>query len=283
MEDLKVPGELAKSAYELLKKQSKSIEQAVLEAMIKYILKMDISDGILSDTKKNEEYLAGLNAILDKVLMRTAFGDSVQDYLTNFDTLRDWTIDTQQQINRLSVSKRLLNKAKKRSINNVVADMMGEGLHQVVGRELTRVLEDNIYYGGGITDIIKELTDKIQTVTINGEDKKLGLFTSHVTTIGRDGLLQYHGNVNRKIIQEYDLNALRYIGSLVKNSRPQCKRWTRYNKNGERGVILISQLEAEIEWAKKNGKGFVKTTTKDNFTRNRGGHGCRHTAIPLRF
>ena len=77
--------------------------------------------------------------------------------------------------------------------------------------------------------------------------------------------------------KEFDLNGFKYIGSLVKDSRPQCKKWKRM------GVIRYDQLDKEISWAYSNGKGMIPGTNKDNFATYKGGYNCAHQAVATRI
>ena len=99
----------------------------------------------------------------------------------------------------------------------------------------------------------------------------------------RDALLQYDGVVNEAVRKVYKMDALLYVGSIVKDSRAQCERWVRETKNGKLGLILFEDLQDEIDWADNNGTGMIPNTTPENFCQNRGGYNCRHIAYPVRL
>lgn len=275
--DLNKPSNDANKASKQLKKQLLSIESDLVEMIIDYVLQLDTKKGQLIASVSNTQSIAQLTKVIQDKLQLLGFNDFVTDYLVNFDDLTDYSIALHKDLNGLNVAKGRLNKYKKLAISQVLENMIGAGLQSSVVLPLQNVLTENILQGGGLTDLIKDLRQQLQS------NQTLGLVTSHLTQISRDGLMQYNGTTHAIIQKQYNLNAIRYIGSLVDDSRKQCKRWVNYRKNGKKGIILIDDLQKEINWAKRNGNGFIRSTTVSNFIINRGGFNCRHTAIPIRI
>ena len=79
------------------------------------------------------------------------------------------------------------------------------------------------------------------------------------------------------------MDGILYVGSLVKDSRPQCKRWVNYKEHGQTGLLAVKDLNREIAWAYANGKGMIPGTTTETFRQFRGGFNCRHEAYPVRL
>jgi hypothetical protein len=90
-------------------------------------------------------------------------------------------------------------------------------------------------------------------------------------------LNQFDGQTNARIADEFGLDAFRYVGSLIDDSRPQCRRWI------AKRVLQKSEMLNEINWAYNNGTGMISGTTPDNFAVFRGGYNCRHAAIPFKL
>ena len=107
-------------------------------------------------------------------------------------------------------------------------------------------------------------------------------FQRNIETAANDSLFQYIGGVNSEIALEYDLPDLRYIGGLVSESRPFCIFCIKEKKR----VILGSELEALLLKALSDPtlkKGLYPYTNVDNFKFLRGGHNCKHYAIPIKI
>jgi len=105
----------------------------------------------------------------------------------------------------------------------------------------------------------------------------MGQLKKYVSQVSRDALNQFDGQVNSRIAEEFGLNAFRYVGSIIEDSRPQCVRWV------GKEVLLLDELSNEISWAYSNGTGMIPGTTRDNFAVYRGGYNCRHSAIPFKL
>ena len=110
---------------------------------------------------------------------------------------------------------------------------------------------------------------------IIGQKGKMGQLERWSGQITRDALSQYDGAVNDMVREEYNLNAFRYIGSLVTDSRPQCIRWV------QKKVLRYDELTKEL--ADPRNRGQIPGTNKDNFGTYKGGYNCRHQAIPFRL
>lgn len=113
---------------------------------------------------------------------------------------------------------------------------------------------------------------------------------SYVIQTSRDSVNQLQGQQMQSVANNIETIGYKYVGSLLNDSRGQCNHWIKDLK----GFIPIEKLEDEIRLAYKNEKdklespvghkwgGLIKGTNKNNFLVNRGGWGCRHTAIPIR-
>ncbi|MFN9108950.1 MAG: hypothetical protein ACK5XN_02555, partial [Bacteroidota bacterium] len=104
-----------------------------------------------------------------------------------------------------------------------------------------------------------------------------GLYSRYVKQVSRDALGQFDGQINAKIADEFGLDAFRYVGSIIDDSRSQCVRWV-----GKR-ILEKSEMQSEINWANNNGSGMIPGTTPENFLVYRGGYNCRHRAIPFKL
>jgi hypothetical protein len=156
--------------------------------------------------------------------------------------------------------------------------MQGQGLSLALVKPLENELFTAVYQGSSLRDVLTSLENQLQTTP-----QRSGIITRLVTQAGRDSLGQYNGKVNEYVRKVYKMDAVLYVGSLVKDSRPQCIRWTQETENfGQKGLILFEDLGSEIIWANNNGSGMIPGTTPEMFTENRGGYNCRHDAYPVR-
>jgi hypothetical protein len=115
------------------------------------------------------------------------------------------------------------------------------------------------------------------TAYVVGTPELNGLYSRYVKQISRDALGQFDGQINAIIADEFGLDAFRYVGSIIDDSRAQCVRWV-----GKR-ILEKSEMQSEIAWANNNGTGMIPGTNPDNFLVFRGGYNCRHRAIPFKL
>lgn len=255
------------------------IESKFLDQLVEYLLKFDVIDnGKLSNTKANNKKIRDFRRNVERFLLRAGYNDFVDDFLVNFDELDIAQRDAHKSLNSINVKSSLVNPYKAQAIRNTTADLRGAGFSQEVTNILQNELFSAVKKGGSLRDLIKSVENQLTKTKVGGN----GLITRNTLTATRDALGQYEGQVNEAIRIAFELDAYLYIGSLIRDSRSQCRRWVNFLKNGKKGLILFSQLSAEIRWALNNGSGMIANTTRDTFAQFRGGYGCRHTAYPTR-
>jgi hypothetical protein len=250
----------------------KGMEGAFVRRLLDEVKRLDTkADNTVSDTKKNRSIIGELRSRIKKIMRRVGFDDLTTNYLTNFDELQTFQQFIHKRENDIKLTKSFLNPFKKFAIDKVVFDMQGQGLNVGLIKPIQDQLTQAVKLGGNLVDVIKGLEDNLAS-----SPQRLGLFSRYLTQVSRDALGQYDGLVNERIAERFELDTWRYVGSLVKDSRAQCVRWVGM------GEIPFSQVQKEINWANRNGKGMIPNTTPANFGQNRGGYNCRHTAIPVR-
>ena len=201
----------------------------------------------------------------------------VSGFLENFDEIGANTQLAQQELNGIAITKSFLNPFKRYAVNNVVAAMQGQGLNTNLINPIKNELLIAVNQGSSLTDVVESIAGQLSTT-----EQRQGILKRISLQASRDALLQYDGIVNEAVRKSYKLDALLYVGSIVKDSRAQCERWVQETKNGKKGLILFEDLQDEINWAEDNGTGMIPNTTPENFCQNRGGYNCRHIAYPVR-
>jgi hypothetical protein len=252
-------------------------EPIFADLIIEWVSKFSTNNGIIADTKYNDARLAAFSKAVERFLLKSGYTDAVSGFLKEFEPLSDIIRGIHKSLSELDIAKKFVTPYQRFAIKNVSEAMLGQGLDST----LVKPVQDNLFLavknGFSLQDVIKSLEQTLVTT-----EERQGVLKRTALQAARDSLGQYEGTVNEGIKKTYGLDALLYVNSLVKDSRPQCERWTQFDKHGKKGLILLSDLEEEIEWANNNGTGFIVGTTPSNFMANRGGYNCRHTAYPVR-
>ena len=100
--------------------------------------------------------------------------------------------------------------------------LLNSGIRTDFETPILRILDESISYGGSIERAKKNLTEFIK-----GNPDKSGKLQSYTTQIARDSIGQLQGQQFHSVATAVDTAGIRYIGSLLEDSRGQCTRWVK--------------------------------------------------------
>lgn len=231
--------------------------------------------GKIAYNERTQEIINNMTSDFQKYLGKSEYKNLVSSLLKDFDEviLNNQTI--QNELSNLTLSKEVLaaiNEQKQLVVNATTSYLSASGINANVIFPIQKTLLENAAFGYTQDTFIKRMKERIL-----GNEELGGTIERYVGQISRDSLYQFDGTINQIIASEYGLNGYRYVGSTVKDTRPQCKRWI------SKKVLKESELAQEIAWAYKNGSGMIPNTTKEKFIIYRGGYNCRHRAIPTKI
>jgi hypothetical protein len=275
--DFNKPERINDKALEILQKRFNKVEPKFVKQVVDWINKFRTTSGNLVRSKENIARLSSFKTAVNRFLEKAGYNVMVSAFLENFDEIGANTQLAQQELNGIDITKSFLNPFKRYAVNNVIAAMQGQGLNVNLINPLKNELLIAVNQGSSLTDVVTSIAGQLTTTEARqGVLKRISLQAS------RDALLQYDGVVNEAVRKSYKMDALLYVGSIVKDSRLQCEEWVNYDKNGKKGLILFEELEEQILFAENEGTGMIPDTTPENFCQNRGGYNCRHIAYPVR-
>lgn len=209
--------------------------------------------------KKMEEYIA-----------QTKYATKVEDMTRSFETLVKYNTRIQKGMNGLTVSTKKLSPFMMRAVDTTISTLISSGLKAEILRPMRDMMIRSI--AGGAT--LKDAKDSYLTYVRASNKRSVSRLEQWVIEMSRDTMLGVDGAINSFIHEEYEMDGYRYVGSLVKDSRPQCRRWVAME------VIPNDKLEEEIKLAYRTGKGMMPGTNTTTFSIQRGGFNCRHYAYP---
>lgn len=213
------------------------------------------------------------------------YKNKVEGYLRKFDEIESLNKTIMGEVNGLS-TKVSLSDEKKQAIGDITRRLVSpESIEMNISQPITQILYDHARFGMNVSDAVKNLEE-----FITNTEASEGIVSRYVGQISRDAINQYNGTVFQVMQREYGLGAYRYVGGLLKDSRPQCIRWIGHNE----GLLDKEYLDAELAEAASlilsgeksdRFKGYSKYTTPltfESFAIFRGGHNCIHEAIPVK-
>lgn len=280
--------EFGDNVIEIIRKQDRTVsaanrtffdslsatEQRIFAAVSKHVQKFS-SDGEKFVFDDGNVLLTNqVERIILDALQSSKYPSDVNGFLRNFETLKQYNFDIHRDVNDLSEKELsdLINPIQRSTVEQTLQSLTGSGVSTNFIEPIRTGIYQNIVAGSTKADLEAYLRRYIL-----GNPEVDGLLSRYVKQVSRDALNQFDGQVNAKIANEFGLDAYRYVGSLIEDSRPQCRRWVAM------GMIQTKDLPTEIAWMNANGTGAIPGTSPDTFSIYRGGYNCRHSAIPFKL
>lgn len=246
------------------------IVDVIINNIEKFYQELLVKTANLDPVKKQKIIATEVNKFeteLDRMFAENkSYKTELTNYLRNFDRIQVFNNEIFKTVNNLDTSE--INKwakpEQKRLTNYVIEQMTGAKMNVQFVKSVTQAIYSNVLLGTPLKDMI----DYVKKNSIEG----LRGYADQVTI---DALREYDGSVSAMTADYFGLDSLKYVGSIIKTSRKQCRRWVAM------GTIPLKKLQKEIDWAYDNGSGMIPGTTPQNFMSKCGGYRCRHTAIPF--
>lgn len=258
---------------QLLLRDAKKIDEQMMKEIEKLLKKLEVDDNskFTKNSANNEAILEAIKK-LEKIARSKKFDALTSQLLTSFDKITENNEAIHAALNKIEFTDTLINniaKSKELAVNAVSASLSSSNVNANAIAPIRRILLESVELGFGTQRATRLLRERI--VGMESE----GAIGRYVNQIATDALYEYDRIVNQTIAIEYDMNAYRFVGGLVRDSREQCRRWHK------KKILKIEDFEEEIKWAYKNGSGMKPNTNKNNFPIKIGGFNCKHRFIPV--
>lgn len=256
-------------------KKVRASEQLIFDEILTLVQELNIQAGRIKNDADAQRLLLSLESKIRKAFEKSGYNQAVYDLLPNLDEIASNKISLHDALNGKRITKDQIKPMTRLAIQSAIDMLIGAG----ISKDFIYPLRQEIYRQSLVGGTIKQAEAGIRKYILNnkGGDSTLLRYTGQVAT---DGLNQYAGTIESKIKDEFGFNAIRYVGSIIKDSRCQCRFWV------EKGKISNADLKGQIAIALDGGKlgdcycsGMIPGTNVDNFTIYRGGYRCRHKAI----
>jgi hypothetical protein len=261
---------IAEDGVRQLQGRFKRLERDMLSQLKEYLRQLPTKGGKIVMDETSTRVLNQLNGVLGETLRHKDVRDAIRGLLPEFDKIAANVITMHGEESGLKVSQSLLTDTRNRMVQMTSDNIISSGYNARFADPVRKVLFNHINFGAGILDTEKALRTIIAPTDGNGA------LTRYVGGVARDSFHQYEGQTHKQIAELNGLKNWRYVGNIVTTTRPQCRRWV------GKDIILGSELEDEVRWARNNGSGWIPGTDVALWPINRGGYNCRHKAIPTR-
>ena len=259
------------------------IEAKIWAEIYKMLESFDISGGSFVFSEASPKRIIEIENKVYEILKQSGYYTKVDLFIKDFPKISENVRAIHEGENKINITKKSLTDTEKLFSQQTAEQLKGSGLNETFVNPIKTAINEAVTFGYSI-DNTREVLKEI----VLGSPDKLGRLNSYITTTARETVKNLQGAQHAQIKNALGLDALKYVGGLLKDSRGQCVRWCGLQ------VIPYADLQSEIDLAFKNQKnkleqpaghkwsGMQKDTTPDNFLMRLGGWGCMHTAIPTR-
>ena len=132
---------------------------------------------------------------------------------------------------------------------------------------------------GASVDTVKRFlkaweTQGVQSGIISGVNS-IPNFSQYSGQLARDAVFKTNNAMNNSVRETLGLTSFRYVGGLMKDTRPFCRHLVQLNR-----VIEFSEVP---KLGATYPQGLIKPFTIDTFCINAGGYNCLHQVFPTRL
>lgn len=262
---------LTEEAVALLQSRMKGFEELAYQRLLEFLRRFETKGGKFVPGETSTALLLEIKKEVASVLKVREYSDAATEFVANFDAIADNVRAVHGEQNGIVVPKSLVNPSKRYAIDATLYALKDANVHPKFIEPVRKALFNHINFGQGVSE-----AHSVLRTMILGNKEFGGALSQWIGQVAVDAIAQYEGVVQTAIAKEHGLTGLRYVNSLIATSRAQCVRWVK------KEWISEAELPKEIEWAKEHGSGMIEATVPDTFLIYRGGHRCRHKALPVR-
>lgn len=257
------------------------IQKSITEMLLQQIQNFEIKNGKFVSSQDLRSRILNIEEKFEKILSGQIYTHAIKDYLGTFTTIADKTAMLHNDYNDLEVNMKKLNPARQVVYNQAREALYGSGIRSAYREPVKHMMLQQAMTGGTISDM-----ENILGRWTNGDlssggksptGKPIPNLQQYTTQLARDTSYQFNGTVNNIIRTEYGLEGFRYVGDIIKDSRPLCVYLVNLRRDVSKEELTALLKKEDLK------AGRIPGTTTENFCTYRGGYSCRHEAFPVRI
>lgn len=232
------------------------------------------SSGNIKPTVKNLRLINTISRDFRVEIIQSNWVDRIADLENDLDKIQALQVKYFATIERGYKPSAFMNEIKRQTIISLKEKLLDDGLQANVVNRLSDILRKNITESASFSDLVDDMS-----VFLKGNSSRLGRLQSYSSQIVTDGLNQYAASLNKAFTDDLGLKWYRYVGSIVKDSRPWCvalvaKQWVHESELSKVSNGYISGVKVSLQ-------GLIPGTDASNIQINRGGYNCNHMLLPV--
>lgn len=254
------------------------LQKRIYDMLSEEILKFEISEGAFVIGQDFRKRLLIIQNKIESVFSSRVYKQSIKEFLTNFDTIQQRTIDLNKSLSDLELDIKELSPAKQIIYEQASASFSPEAIAAEYIEPVKKLVANNVLQGQSIKKTVTLLENWNEGNLSSGrlaEGTPTPNLQRYATQIARDTAYSVNRTTNNIIKEQYGLKRFIYAGNLVKDSRPICVHLVGLNR-----PIEFTELPPLLNNPAYQ-KGLYPNTTHLNFCNTAGGFSCRHIVMPI--
>lgn len=232
------------------------------------------ADGFIKRTSANMDIITAVKTELNGLLANPKYNaivNSVDGMLGDIDDMQGSYF---QSIDPSIVAPPVIDDITTLAFKDAKTDLTKAGFQSEIVDKASTIVQTAITEGTSYADMNSQLAD-----FIIGNDKVDGKLVSYTKQILSDTLNNTSRNYNSIMTDKLGLKWFRYVGALVRDSRPFCKALEHKEWIHESELASISR--GVIDGVQVSRAGMMPDTNKENFISRCGGWNCAHHCVPV--
>lgn len=267
--------EFTEAEINQFRKAVQEVERNLFSDFGELVSTLIFTGGVLSSENDLSEIVAKLDALYQRWATDETFTNAVSKYIRNFPIIRKRVMEMQAALNDIRYTPELIQKltASEKFLMDKTLYDLGEGMiKRYFVEDAKQIVLEAAYFGFSQQEINRRYRARLLS-----QPDKDSYYMRYATQITRDATYNYQGQIQEAIAEEYEMDCIRYVGSIVSDTRPLCMHLIKDLKR----KIKRSELPAILKIYQNSG-GVMPDTNSVNFISRRGGYNCRHVAIAVR-
>lgn len=251
------------------------IEKKIYSSLLLELKDLSLySDGSIKNNLENIKKIGRIKKMLDDIILNDQYLASTKEFIDSYSAVEKSLNSYFSTLSDEFTPKTVLGEVKNLAVNDAVEALTEAGISANISTPLQEIIKTNIVSGGSYANLTEQLRDLI--ISTPESD---GSLVKYAKTYATDSVNTFSGSYMKIVTDDLGLTWYKYIGSIIKTSRPFCKALVEKKYIHESEIPEI--LKGHIDGKTVSLAGVKPETTPDNFQQLRGGWQCQHQLIPI--
>lgn len=231
--------------------------EKILNELLKQLQDLQMK-GQFSFTLDSIEKIAEVDGIIEDILIKKGYYESIKDYKPEFNEA------LLSQIKAYGAFGAKIDKSLT-AYNTAAYNIFHSKLVGFAETNIKQPLKDALFQYISSEGKFKDFRDTVKEIL---QTQKI---ETNFDNIAKEFIFQYKRAQGQNLARKYSVKYWRYVGGEIDTTRDFCEM-------RNRNIYTEDEIRS---WAKEEWAGKIKGTTEANIMQVLGGHKCRHDLMPI--